>query len=111
MLHNQGVDDAVVKYLGLKKNDGHTNITALEKSISSFKNPSYEVNIAICGKYNSLQDAYKSILEAFIHYGIENKTSVNVRRKIEKFTYNEEPTMSISHFRIIFSIMNLSTVV
>ncbi len=79
VLHNQGFDDAVVKYLGLKKNGGHTNIAALEKSINSFKNPSYEVNIAICGKYNSLQDAYKSILEAFIHSGIENKTSVNVR--------------------------------
>ena len=33
----------------------------------------------MCGKYNSLHDAYKSILEAFIHSGIENDAKVNVK--------------------------------
>ena len=44
-----------------------------------FKNPKFEVNIAICGKYNGLHDAYKSILEAFIHSGIYHSTHVNVK--------------------------------
>ena len=52
---------------------------ALEKSIDRFKNPNNEVNIAICGKYNGLHDAYKSILEAFIHSGIENDAQVKVK--------------------------------
>ena len=94
VLHKQGFENAVINYLGLKKNGGHKNIIALEKSISSFKNPSYEVNIAICGKYNSLQDAYKSILEAFIHSGIENKTNVNVKwvdtEDLEKYKNPDE---------------------
>ena len=32
----------------------------------------------MCGKYNSLHDAYKSIIEAFIHAGIENETQVKI---------------------------------
>ena len=46
--------------------------------ISKYKNPSKEVNIAMCGKYTELPDAYKSVLEAFIHAGVENDTRVNV---------------------------------
>ncbi|MBA7635217.1 CTP synthase [subsurface metagenome] len=33
----------------------------------------------MCGKYNALPDAYKSILEAFIHAGVENDARVNVK--------------------------------
>ncbi|OUW60823.1 MAG: CTP synthase [bacterium TMED198] len=33
----------------------------------------------MCGKYNSLQDAYKSIVEAFIHAGIANSSKVEVK--------------------------------
>ena len=36
------------------------------------------VNIAMCGKYTELPDAYKSVLEAFIHAGVENDTRVKV---------------------------------
>ena len=32
----------------------------------------------MCGKYTELPDAYKSVLEAFIHAGVENNARVNV---------------------------------
>ncbi len=48
--------------------------TFLEK----LQNPKNEVNIALVGKYVELQDAYKSILESFIHAGAENECRVNV---------------------------------
>ena len=32
----------------------------------------------MCGKYTELPDAYKSVLEAFIHAGVENDARVNV---------------------------------
>mgnify|MGYP003325244945 FL=1 len=32
----------------------------------------------MCGKYTELPDAYKSVLEAFIHAGVENDTRVKV---------------------------------
>jgi len=41
-------------------------------------NPEGEVNIAIVGKYTSLQDSYKSLGEALVHGGIANCVRVNV---------------------------------
>jgi CTP synthase len=43
------------------------------------KNPEHEVNIGLVGKYIELKDAYKSIVEAFIHGGVMNKCKVNLR--------------------------------
>ena len=92
VLHKQGFDKAVADCLNIKDNKEHKNIEALEKSIDRFKNPDNEVNIAICGKYNGLHDAYKSILEAFIHSGIYHATHVNVKWiDTEKLESNENP--------------------
>ena len=32
----------------------------------------------MCGKYTELPDAYKSVLEAFVHAGVENDARVKV---------------------------------
>ncbi|MBI1305944.1 MAG: CTP synthase [Bacteroidetes bacterium] len=40
--------------------------------------PKSEINIGLIGKYVELQDAYKSINEAFIHAGAINECKVNV---------------------------------
>ena len=53
-------------------------VTKLHDFIARFKKPTYKVNIAMCGKYTELPDAYKSVLEAFIHAGVENDTRVNI---------------------------------
>ena len=57
---------------------GTTKVSKLNNFISKYNNPSKEVNIAMCGKYTELPDAYKSVLEAFIHAGVENNTRVNI---------------------------------
>jgi len=46
--------------------------------LGNLKNPTTEVNIALVGKYIELQDAYKSIYEAFIHAGSINECKVIV---------------------------------
>lgn len=46
--------------------------------LGKLKNPLYEINIAIVGKYIELQDAYKSIHEAFVHAGVFNECKVNL---------------------------------
>jgi CTP synthase len=33
----------------------------------------------MCGKYTELIDSYKSVMEAFVHAGVENKARVNVK--------------------------------
>jgi len=78
VLHRQGFDTAICKRLSLRSKR-HSNIKSLEKFIYRYKNPKSEINIAMCGKYNSLHDAYKSILEALIHAGVENISKINIK--------------------------------
>lgn len=46
--------------------------------LDKLKYPKSKVNIGLIGKYMELQDAYKSILESFIHAGAMNEVKVNV---------------------------------
>ncbi len=79
VLYNQGFDKTIINKLGIKNSKKHTQINYLDKAIKTYKSPKNQVTIAMCGKYNSLHDAYKSILEAFIHAGIDNDAKVNVK--------------------------------
>ncbi|MEM9921596.1 MAG: CTP synthase [Bacteroidota bacterium] len=49
-----------------------------KRFLGKLKNPRYEVRIGLVGKYNELQDAYKSIHEAFVHSGAVNECRVVV---------------------------------
>lgn len=76
MLHDQGLDDIVVKRLRLDVppadlSEWHAVIDALENSSNTVK-------IAIVGKYVDHSDAYKSINEALIHAGIKTRTKVDI---------------------------------
>ena len=55
------------------------NISHLQKFNERYKHPEYKVTIAMCGKYTELIDAYKSVLEAFVHAGVENNSRVDVK--------------------------------
>jgi len=46
--------------------------------LDKLHNPVHEVKIGLVGKYAELKDAYKSILESFIHGGTMNECKVNV---------------------------------
>ena len=74
-LYKQKVGDIIMERLQLT---GEVDISYLETFIKKFKKPKHQVNIAMCGKYTELPDAYKSVLEAFIHAGVENNARVNV---------------------------------
>lgn len=54
------------------------NLKAWKRFLGRLKNPTHEVKIGLVGKYNELQDAYKSIYEAFIHAGAVNECKVEV---------------------------------
>ena len=79
VLFNQNFDQTIVNRLNINNDMQHTKIDYLKKAMEIYKSPKHEVNIAMCGKYNSLHDAYKSILEAFIHAGIFNDAKINVK--------------------------------
>ncbi|MCF7886271.1 MAG: CTP synthase [Candidatus Marinimicrobia bacterium] len=56
-----------------------SRLAKLRKFVKIIKNPKHQVAIGICGKYTELHDAYKSILESFIHAGVENNAEVNIK--------------------------------
>jgi len=50
-----------------------------EKMVDGIRNPTSVVEIGVVGKYTEHLDAYKSLIESFIHSGAENNARVKVR--------------------------------
>ncbi len=76
MLKEQ-LDLIVLKKLKLGKGK-EPELVAWKDFLGRLKNPTSEVKIGLIGKYNELQDAYKSIYEAFVHSGAANECKVKV---------------------------------
>jgi CTP synthase len=74
--HLEGFDQLVCDHLRLDV--PAPDLTDWEEMVSRIKNPVHRVKIAICGKYVFLKDAYKSIIESFIHAGVENNARVDL---------------------------------
>ena len=77
VLHAQGLDDFVVERFGLEC--GQADLSEWDRVVDAKLNPEHEVTIAMVGKYMELLDAYKSLIEALSHAGIQARTKVNVR--------------------------------
>ena len=70
-------DEVVLEKLNLKSTK--PNLTKWRKSVKKIVDPKEEVTIGICGKYNLIPDAYKSIMESFVHAGAFNEVKVNLK--------------------------------
>ena len=77
-LQKQNFDDVVLKELDLKS-DKEADLKDWKSFLKKFQNPKKSVEIALVGKYVSLQDSYISIAEAFKHAGADLETEVKVR--------------------------------
>lgn len=77
-LQKQNFDDVVLKELDLKS-DKDADLKDWKTFVKKFQNPKKTVEIALVGKYVSLQDSYISIAEAFKHAGADLETEVKVR--------------------------------
>ncbi len=78
-MHEEHLDELVVNKLGIK-NLPEPDLGGLSAFVDRLKSPSKTVDIALVGKYIALQDAYKSIEEAFVHAGVANGCKVRVHR-------------------------------
>jgi CTP synthase len=76
MLQAHGLDRLVVEQFGLQCPEA--DLTEWDKVIDGKLNPEKEVTIAMVGKYMELLDAYKSLIEAISHAGIQSKTKINM---------------------------------
>ena len=55
------------------------DLTEWESMIYAWKNPKYQVTVALVGKYTALHDAYISVVEALKHGGVANRASVSIK--------------------------------
>jgi CTP synthase len=73
----EGLDKTVMGKLKLTSKE-EPNLDKWKEFLGKLKNPLHEVTVGLIGKYVELQDAYKSIHEAFIHSGTTNECKVKV---------------------------------
>ncbi|MBQ4419513.1 MAG: CTP synthase, partial [Synergistaceae bacterium] len=68
-LHKQGLDDLILKYLGLEYKNNQPDLSDWERVVDRYINPPATVKIALVGKYVQHKDAYLSVVEALHHAG------------------------------------------
>ncbi|MFA4923881.1 MAG: CTP synthase [Ignavibacteriaceae bacterium] len=76
VFYKEKVDQIVLKHLNMPERK--IKLDEWENFFNKVKNPTKTVDIAVCGKYIEMQDAYKSIIESFIHAGAENDARVKL---------------------------------
>ena len=77
MLHERGLDDLVVAKLGLACEPA--DLSEWVRVVDAHLNPLKTIEIAMVGKYMDLLDAYKSLIEAVLHAGIQTRTRIQFR--------------------------------
>lgn len=77
VLHEQRLDEAVLKKLGLPAGTP-LDMEDWNEFLRKLDNLKGEVNIALVGKYTEIKDAYLSVNEALGHAGIANGVKVKV---------------------------------
>lgn len=73
----ENLDKLVLEHFQID-NAPEPDLTRWMSFLDKLNNPKSTVDIALVGKYVELQDAYKSILESFVHAGAANECKVNV---------------------------------
>nr|Q31G66.1 RecName: Full=CTP synthase; AltName: Full=Cytidine 5'-triphosphate synthase; AltName: Full=Cytidine triphosphate synthetase; Short=CTP synthetase; Short=CTPS; AltName: Full=UTP--ammonia ligase [Hydrogenovibrio crunogenus XCL-2] len=76
MLHEQGLDRLVTDRFRIDA--PVADLSDWDDVVQAQLNPEKSVEIAMVGKYVDLTEAYKSLIEALIHGGIQTKTQVNI---------------------------------
>ncbi|MBQ9389200.1 MAG: CTP synthase [Synergistaceae bacterium] len=76
-LHREGLDDLILKYLGLP-HENDPDLSDWARVVDRYMNPPEEVKIALVGKYVQHKDAYLSVVEALHHGGIAHNVRVNI---------------------------------
>ncbi len=77
-LHRERFDELVLSMLRLE-GQREVDLRPWEEMVATILEPPREVEIALVGKYTHLHDAYKSVVEAFVHAGVANRVGVRIR--------------------------------
>ncbi len=77
LMRKEQLDNIVLDSLNLSK-IVELNLKKWKDFLGKLKNPIYEIDIALVGKYVKLPDSYKSIIEALIQAGASIECKVNL---------------------------------
>lgn len=88
MMMREKLDVICLKLLNITQYN-EPDLTRWKEFIDKLKYPKSSVTIGLIGKYIELQDAYKSILEAFVHAGAMNECKVHVKNVHSEFITKE----------------------
>ena len=77
MMKDEKLDEIVLEKFGLNDTP-EPDLEGWKAFLDRLAHPEANITVALVGKYVELQDAYKSILEAFIHAGAANRCKVKV---------------------------------
>ncbi len=78
LMRKEKLDERVMSKLKLSSK-ANADLENWKDFLGKLKNPTQAVNIGLIGKYVSLPDSYKSIIEAFTHAGASIECEVNLR--------------------------------
>ncbi|HBI82041.1 MAG TPA: CTP synthase [Bacteroidales bacterium] len=76
LMLNEKLDLTILRKLNLPASE--PKLDDWTKFVNRVKNPRHHVKIGLVGKYVKLPDAYKSIIESFIHAGAANDCKVDL---------------------------------
>jgi CTP synthase len=77
LMKKEGLDQTVLKKFKLDLGE-EPSLERWNDFLYRFKNPKSKIKVGLVGKYVELQDAYKSILESFIHAGAANECKIDL---------------------------------
>jgi CTP synthase len=77
VFHEGGLDEFVVRELGIEA--GEPDLRAWNEYVTRVTQPVRQCVIGVVGKYTHVRDAYKSIIESFVHAGAAHRARVELR--------------------------------
>ena len=96
LMMKEQLDKTVLSKLKLpQKNE--LDMESWKDFLGRLKNPTAEVRIGLIGKYVELPDAYKSIIESFIHAGAKNECKVRIEYIHSEEIYPDNAKEKLAH--------------
>ena len=95
LMMREGLDKTVLKKMNIT-GYGEPELGKWKEFLDKLKYPKGKVTIGLIGKYLELQDAYKSILESFVHAGAMNECQVQIVNVHSEFITDENVAEKLS---------------
>jgi CTP synthase len=96
MMMREKLDLIAMRNLNITKYN-EPELSKWKEFLDKLKYPKAKVTIGLIGKYIELQDAYKSILEAFVHGGAMNECKVQIMNVHSEFITEENVSEKLSN--------------